>query len=66
MRKAGIPVSVRMAITGYETDEMDRRYGGVYEADIQQAVEQLQVFLRGGDQSSDQEPETEPPGPLIY
>jgi hypothetical protein len=27
MRKAGIPVSVRMAITGYETDELDALVG---------------------------------------
>ena len=38
---------------------MDRRYDRLDEVDINLAVEQLQVFLQGGDRSIDQEPETE-------
>ena len=46
MRKAGVSASVRMAITGHETAEMDRRYDRVDNEDIRQAVDQMQVYLK--------------------
>ena len=51
MRRAGVPASVRMAITGHETDEMDRRYDRIDVEDIRQAVEQMQAYLKQGNNS---------------
>ena len=46
MRKAGVPESVIMAITGHSTREMFDRYNTVDEDDTRQAVNQLEVFFR--------------------
>jgi len=54
MRKAGVPESVIMAITGHSTREMFDRYNTIDAGDIKQAMEQVQTFLANSDQSSDQ------------
>jgi len=55
MRKAGVPESVIMKITGHSTREMFERYNTVDLEDTKQAVSQLEVFFESSDQSSDQE-----------
>jgi len=60
MRKAGVPESVIMAITGHSTREMFDRYNTVDLEDTQKAVSQLEVFLANGDQSGDQGIKIEP------
>jgi len=45
MRKAGVPESVIMEITGHSTREMFDRYNTVDEGDKRKAVGQLEVFL---------------------
>jgi len=45
MRKAGVPESVIMAITGHSTREMFDRYNTVDEDDTHEAIEQLQNYL---------------------
>ena len=46
MRKAGVPESVIMAITGYSTREMFDRYNTVDLNDTRQAVKTLEVFFQ--------------------
>jgi integrase len=55
MRKAGVAESVIMEITGHSTREMFDRYNTVDQDDRRQAVDQMSTFLRGVDQSVDQE-----------
>ena len=45
MRKAGVPESVIMEITGHSTREMFDRYNAVDEDDKRKAVEQLQDYF---------------------
>ncbi len=54
MRKAGVPESVIMEITGHSTSEMFDRYNTVDEDDTCKAVDQLEVFLEFVDQTVDQ------------
>ncbi len=54
MRKAGNAQSVRMAITGHSTDEMDRRYDTVDEQDMRVALDRMTSFLANVDQTVDQ------------
>lgn len=54
MRKAGVPESVIMEITGHSTREMFDRYNTVDLEDTRKAVDQLQVFLQNVDQTVDQ------------
>ena len=54
MRKAGVPESVIMAITGHSTREMFDRYNTIDEDDTRKAVDQLQGYLQNSDQNSDQ------------
>ena len=55
MRKAGVPESVIMAITGHSTREMFDRYNTVDMADTRKAVDQLEVFFQSVDQNVDHE-----------
>ena len=45
MRKAGVPESVIMEITGHSTREMFDRYNTIDEDDTRKAVDQLEVYL---------------------
>jgi integrase len=54
MRKAGVPESVIMVITGHSTREMFDRYNTIDEEDTRQAIDQLHGYLRDVDQSVDQ------------
>ncbi len=54
MRKAGIPESVIMEITGHSRRAMFDRYNTVDLEDTRHAVEQLQGYLQNNDQNSDQ------------
>ena len=45
MRKAGVPESVIMEITGHSTREMFDRYNHVDDGDMRKAVDQLRSFL---------------------
>jgi len=56
MRKAGVPESVIMEITGHSTREMFDRYNTVDAEDAKQAVDQLQNFLKSVDQNVDHAP----------
>jgi integrase len=47
MRKAGVDKEVIKAITGHNTDSMFTRYNKIDREDINQAVEKLEVFLKG-------------------
>jgi integrase len=55
MRKAGVPESVIMEITGHSTREMFDRYNTVDEEDTRRAIEQFQGYLANVDQTVDQE-----------
>jgi integrase len=55
MRKAGVPESVIMEITGHSTREMFDRYNTIDTEDAHRAFDQLGVFLQNLDQSLDQE-----------
>lgn len=55
MRKAGVPESVIMEITGHSTREMFDRYNRIDEDDTRKAVEQFQGFIANVDQTVDQE-----------
>jgi len=59
MRKAGVPESVIMEITGHSTREMFDRYNKVDEEDTRNAAEKLQLFLATVDQNVDQTPSPE-------
>lgn len=53
MRKAGVPESVIMAITGHSTRAMFDRYNTVDEYDLRQAIEQMKIVSAKSDQNSD-------------
>jgi integrase len=55
MRKAGVPESVIMEITGHSTREMFDRYNTIDHEDKTQAVRQLQGFLKGNVEDPDEE-----------
>ncbi len=55
MRKAGVPKSVIMEITGHATREMFDRYNTVDHDDKRQAIDQLGAYLENLDQTLDQE-----------
>jgi len=59
MRKAGVPESVIMAITGHSTREMFDRYNTIDLEDAQQAVDKMQSYLSSVDYSVDQVPKNE-------
>ena len=59
MRKAGIPESVIMEVTGHSTREMFDRYNTVDVDDTRQAIEQFQDYLRNVDQTVDQKANSE-------
>ena len=59
MRKAGVPESVIMKITGHSTREMFDRYNTVDEDDSREAVDRLELFLRNVDQTVDHEGKTD-------
>jgi len=54
MRKAGVPESVIMEMTGHSTREMFDRYNTVDEEDTRQAVKQLEVFFQSFDRGGKQ------------
>ncbi|MCP4682630.1 MAG: tyrosine-type recombinase/integrase, partial [Desulfobacterales bacterium] len=54
MRRAGVPESVIMKITGHSTREMFDRYSTVDADDARQAVEKMSSFLGFVDQNVDQ------------
>lgn len=54
MRKAGVPESVIMNMTGHSTREMFDRYNRIDEEDTREAIKQLGVFLKSVDQNVDQ------------
>ncbi len=54
MRKAGVPESVIMKITGHSTREMFDRYNTVDKKDGIDAVEKMELFLESVDQNVDQ------------
>lgn len=56
MRKAGVPESVIMEITGHSTREMFDRYNTIDIEDTRQAVNQLQNYLRSVNQNVNQAP----------
>ena len=54
MRKAGVPESVIMEITGQSTREMFDLYNTIDTEDAHRAGGQLEVFLQNLDQNLDQ------------
>jgi integrase len=54
MRKAGVPESVIMEITGHSTREMFDRYNTIDHEDRKQAVDQMSSFLTNLDQVPDE------------
>jgi integrase len=54
MRKAGVPESVIMAITGHSTREMFDRYNTIDGEDTRKAVDQYEAFIANVDYSVDQ------------
>ncbi len=56
MRKAGVPESVIMEITGHSTREMFLRYDTVDETDTRNAVDRFEGYLKSVDQNVDQTP----------
>jgi len=59
MRKAGVPESVIMKITGHSTREMFDRYNTIDQEDTRKAVGRLETFLASVDQNVDQDQKTE-------
>ena len=55
MRKAGVPESVIMEITGHSSREMFDRYNTVDEEDARDAINQLEVFFAKGPQNGPQD-----------
>ncbi len=53
MRKAGVPESVIMEITGHSTREMFDRYNAIDVKDTRKAIDQLQGYLQSVDQNVD-------------
>jgi integrase len=56
MRKAGVPESVIMEITGHSTREMFLRYDTVDETDTKNAVDQFECYLKNVDQTLTKHP----------
>ena len=56
MRKAGVPESVIMEITGHSTREMFDRYNTIDHEDRREAINRYGVFLQNVDQNVDQVP----------
>jgi hypothetical protein len=54
MRKAGVPESVIMSITGHSTREMFDRYNTIDIDDTKCAVDHLESYLENVDQTVDQ------------
>ncbi len=54
MRKAGLPESVIMAVSGHSTRAMFDRYNRIDNEDTRRAVDEFQGYLRSVDQSVDQ------------
>lgn len=54
MRKAGTAQSVRMAVTGHSTPEMENRYDTVDVEDMRTAVDRMTDFLQGVSQNVNQ------------
>ncbi len=54
MRKAGVPESVIMEITGHSTREMFDRYNTIDADDAHEAIDQMGRFLKSLDQTLDQ------------
>ena len=54
MRKAGVPESVIMEITGHSTRAMFDRYNTVDVEDTRRAVDQMGAYLESVDQTVDQ------------
>ena len=54
MRKAGVPESVIMEITGHSTRQMFDRYNTIDTEDTRQAIDQLQAYFANVDQTVDQ------------
>ena len=46
MRKAGVPKSVIMHLTGHKTSAMFDRYNTIDEMDAREALEKLNAFLK--------------------
>ena len=59
MRKAGVPESVIMNITGHSTREMFDRYNTIDTEDTRQAINQLQGYLQSVAQNVAQTPKRE-------
>ena len=55
MRRAGVPESVIMAITGHSTREMFDRYNVIDEKDTVDAIKRLEVFFQNVNQNVNQE-----------
>ncbi len=53
LRRAGVPESVAMKISGHKTRELYERHNIVYNADTAQAMEKLEQFQRAEDQKLD-------------
>ena len=56
MRKAGVPETVIMAITGHSTREMFDRYDTVDAEDAQRAIGQFGDYLKTLDKTLDKSP----------
>jgi integrase len=59
MRKAGVPESVIMQVTGHSTREMFDRYNTIDTEDTRQAINQLQGYLQSVAQNVAQTPKNE-------
>ncbi|EFK06395.1 conserved domain protein [delta proteobacterium NaphS2] len=55
MRKAGVPESVIMAITGHSTRQMFDRYNTIDEEDKKKGLEKMGYFLAGAHQNAHQQ-----------
>ena len=62
MRKAGVPESVIMSMTGHTTREMFLRYDTVDQTDTRKAVNQFSDFLKNVNQTVSQEAEEQKAG----
>lgn len=54
MRKAGVPQSVIMKITGHSTEQMFRRYNTIDSDDARDALTRFHAYLANLDQTLDQ------------
>jgi len=57
MRRAGVPESLIMAITGHSTREMFDRYNVIDKQDTVDAVNRLEVFFQNVNQNVNNEEE---------